>query len=334
MTDIIDESHIDECGILSFADFVIDLCNKRYFDQILNIKIKVQLNMLKKTKNYFGKLDHPSISKILNNIGNILAETTLPMLALPFFLEQLRIEQYYLGHHHPDLAFTLYKIGHIYESQDESEEAKMYFIDALCLLDFHERKGRLYATLAYNIGLVNYRQSLYEDATEYFKISLIEQHAAYEDFHPAVAEFHMHIGKCQLEIGMIQDALNNFLEAITILRMRFGNDNSKVAECLYGIGLVHETRSEYGESLNALYQALIIVKNAQHDDNAFSLLILHKIGIIYQSMEDTDDEANHVFENVKNIVKSKGRSDNVEEIESNIFGHNIDDASPPAAAAA
>jgi len=333
MPDITNGVQIGQCEISTYADFVLLLCDKHYFEQIDEIKIKEKLATFKKTKKHFGKVDHPSISNILKNIGNILAGTPLSLLALPFFLEQLRIEKYYLGHHHPDIAFTLYKIGQIYQRQDELIEAKTYFIDALCLLDFHKRKGRLYALVAYNIGLVNYRQSLYQDSMEYFNISLVEKHSAYEDFHPAVGESHLQIGKYQLEIGMIQNALDNFLEALTILRMRFGNDHSKVAECLYGIGLIHQARSEFRESLNSLHQALSIVDNTQGDDDTFSL-ILHKIGITYQSMEDTDDKANNIFENIKNIIESKARSNFVNEVVFNIFGINIDDTSPPAAAAA
>ena len=53
----------------------------------------------------------------------MIQETSLSCLALPFLLEQLRIEKLYLGHHHPDLAFILFSIGQIYEAYDKLNDA-------------------------------------------------------------------------------------------------------------------------------------------------------------------------------------------------------------------
>ena len=60
----------------------------------------------------------------------------------------------------------------------------------------------------------------------------------------------MKVGKFQLEIGKLQEVMSNFLEVLAILQLVFGNDNTKVAECLYSIDLVYEARSEIEESLN------------------------------------------------------------------------------------
>ena len=148
------------------------------------------------------------------------------------------------------MASILFNIGKIYERNGQLFEAKGYFTEALCLLNRHKRKGRLYAQITYYAGLINYRQSLYRDALEYFDLAITEQQAVYDDYHPDIAEMRMNIGQFQLEIGKLEEAMDNFLEALIILRMTFGNNHSKVAECLYGIGLIHEAKSEFSDSIN------------------------------------------------------------------------------------
>ena len=56
--------------------------------------------------------------------------------------------------------------------------------------------------------------------------------------------------------------MENFLGALLIIRMVLRNDHMKVAECLYGIGLVHEARAEFNELINVLSQALSLTENA------------------------------------------------------------------------
>ena len=96
----------------------------------------------------------------------------------------------------------------------------------------------------------------------------------------------MNIRQFQLEIGKLEEAMDNFLEALLILRMVFSNNHSKVAKCLYYIGLIHETRSEFSDSINVFNQALSIIETNQlvdEDVDSFTLIILYRIGMTYQS---------------------------------------------------
>ena len=167
---------------------------------------------------------------------------------------------------------------------------------------------------------------------KHFNLAIVEQQAAFGESHPAVAEMRINVGKLQLEIGKLQDAMENFLGALLIIRMVFGNNHTKVAECLYGIGLIHEARAEFTESINVLSQALRINENAQDDDDdIFSLQILHKMGLIYQSKEEIDKAA-VVFENLKNLIKLKVGEDDIKELFT-IFGF-LDDGRYPLVGAA
>lgn len=326
----------NQLDISTYIDFTLELCLEQHFDGAQTIHIMQQLNKLKDFREYFQPNDHPSLPKMFNEIGDLIVATPMSQLALPFYIEQLRIERYYLGRHHPDLASVYFSIGKIYEKNEHLEEAKKYFVEAITLLNNHKRKGQLYASVIYNIGLINFHQTSYKDALNNFDLAIREHHAAYGNFHPEVAEVHMKIGTLQLEIGKLQDAMNNFLQALVILRMVFGNDHCKVAHCLHGIGLVHEAKAEFSESLNVLSQALNINENAEDDDDeddTFSLVILHRIGLIYQAIEDVD-KAIKVFNNLKNIIKLKACDDETEEKLLSSFGLHIDNVSVQAAAAA
>ena len=295
------------------------------------------MNKLKDFREYFQHKHHPSIAHILCQVGNIIADTSLSQLALPFFMEKLRIEKYYLGCDHPDLASVLFSIGQIYERYDDLVHAKNHFMEALSLLKKHERKGQLYASVIYNLGLINYRQSLYKDAIEYFDLTIIEHQAVYRNLHLSVAEIRMKVGEFQLDIGKLQDAMNNFSTALLIRRMAYGNNHTKVAECLYGIGLVYEALSEFQESLNVLQQAFTSNDNSEDDgddeDDTFTLVISHRIGLVYQSMEDAD-KAVRILDNLKNIIQLKTSDHGTRNTLFNMFGLNTNEGPNQAAAAA
>ena len=322
-----------QCDISTFTDFVIDLCHQNYFGSVRSIEIIHNLNKLKDFRAYFRNKDHPSITNILSDIANIIAETSYSQLSLPFLMEQLRIEKSYLGCNHPELASVVFSIGKIYEGNGALIEANNFFTEAFRLLSSHNRKGQLYASVIYNIGLVSFRQSFYEGAMENFDLAIIEHQAAYGEFHPAVAEIRLRTGMLQLEIGRVQDALNNFLEALMVLRMDSGKNCSKAAECLYGIGLVHETRAEYSDSLNAFYQAVNINESDEDDENdTFTLIILNKIGLIHQLMGETG-KAVEVFENLKSVIRLKCGGNDTEDELLRVFGIDVE-CNPLAAAAA
>ena len=334
-----DASKLNQLVLSTNITFTLDLCFEGYFDPAQSMKIIQELNKLKDSMEYFQFNNHPSIPKMLCDIGNLLAETSLSHKALPFFKEQLRIEKYYLGCQHPDLADVLFSIGKIYEKNDQLIEGKKYFMEAFSLLNNHKRKGQLYASLIYNIGLVNFRQTLYRDAFESFDLAITEHCVLYGDFHPAVAEVRMKVGTFQLDIGKLQDAMKNFLEALVIIRMAFGNDHFKVAQCLYGIGLIHEAKAEFSEALDVFSQSLSINENTEDDceqdddDDTFSLVILHRIGLIYQSIEDMD-RAFKVFDNLRNLIKLRCCDVDAENKLLNTFGLNMNNECVQAAAAA
>ena len=243
-----------------------------------------------------------SIANMLNNIGKYLEQSNLSQLSLHFYLEQLRIEEFHLGRLHPDLADTFNSIGEVYASDDQYFEAAEYFQAAIFLLKANKKGGKLYSLVLYNAGLAQYHQLLLADAMENFNLSIKEKQNYLGKFHHNVAEMHLNVGKLLLEMGRIDAAMDNFLNALVIMRMNMGN-SSTVSEILYYIGLTHRINDEQTEALNSFNQSLDIV-NEHYDDDICMVLILHKIGLTNQSMGDIDKAIN-TFEQIVNIVKDK-----------------------------
>ena len=65
---------LGQCDMTIFIDLAIDLCHTNCFHDIQTMEILRNLNKLKDVREYFNYQDHPSISNILSNIGNMLQE--------------------------------------------------------------------------------------------------------------------------------------------------------------------------------------------------------------------------------------------------------------------
>jgi len=116
--------------------------------------------------------------------------------------------------------------------------------------------------------------------------------------------------------------------------MTYGNYNSKVAECLYVIRLVHEARSEFKDSFHILYQALETNKKTEDvDDDSLVLAILHRIGVVYQPLKEVEKSKEEI-----NIMSSILRYQvSANDLDDQLFGtfeHDNDENHPQVASAA
>merc|ERR1712157_208801 len=263
------------------------------------------LNQLKSLREYYGHT-HPHMPSVLHRISIILDDSPLAKLSIHFLLEEYRVEAYYLGSQHPDLAETLYNIGQAYAKNNQLSEAADYFIETSLLLSKTEKRRPLYALSVYNLGLVKYLQTHYDDAMKIFNLAIEEQKNILGEFHLDVAEMQLSVGKFQRELGMLTESMENLLQSLLIVRMKENSKGSKMSDILYNIGLIYEVRSEHSEALNAFHQACAITKDIQ--EYKFNIELSYRIGLTYQSMGDSDN-AIKVFERIvislKEIVGDK-----------------------------
>ena len=261
------------------------------------------LDKLIDLKNWHGQ-NHPSIPSLLQRIASILDGIfDLLELSVLFLLQQYQMEKHFLGFQHPDLAITLYRIGKTFVRNSQFSEADAFFSEAIIIMKNAKKKGRLYATTAYYIGLIRYHSCLYSDALNMFDVAVNEQVDTMGEMHPEVAEMCVNIGEIQMELGKLDDAMNNYLRALMILRIANGNRQSKVHKVLHKIGVIHKNRGEYDESLNAFHQALDCTKCSRNKDS-FQIIVLNEICLIYQHIGDVRNMLKTLQE-IVNITKEK-----------------------------
>jgi len=281
----------------------IDLVHDHTLDCSIRYKLMTLLSKLKMLKQCHGQ-NHPSMPGILNTVGDILGNNDLSQQAILFFLEQIRIERYYLGSQHHDLAFTLHKVGQIFFENHQLMEAENCFSEAITILDKSNKKGHLYAIIVFNMALIKYNNSLYIDAFTLFNVAANEQRSELGNFHPDVADMCLQVGNFQLEIGELTDAMENYLEALMIIRQIHGNTHSKTCEALHKIGCIHQERGEYTEAIDALNQVSSILRQNQDKNISSIIAILYQMALLYQCLEDISN-AIIIFQEIIKIISSK-----------------------------
>lgn len=283
----------------------IKACTYFYLDKIECIEKYDLISLLDKLRNlkkWHGS-NHPSLPGILQRIVNLFDHFNLSQFSILFLLEQLRVEKFYLGFQNLDLVHTLCKIGNFFSNNNQLLEAEAYFSEGFSILNHHNKRGRVYADIIYNLGMIKHHKCLFVDASIAFDLALEEQRATVGEMHPDVAEMCLNIGDMQVEVGKLDNAVDKYLEALIILRVTHGNRYFKVCKILYKIGVIHKIRGEYDDGLNAFNQALDIARNEMNEVE-FLIVILNEMSQIYQHKEDVRNVIN-IFEEIINIIKLK-----------------------------
>lgn len=273
-----------------------------HLDASVTIKVKSLLNQLKSSNEKLGR-NHHSMPGLLNSIRENLSDIGLSHVSILFFLEQLRIEKFYLGNHHLDLTHTLCRISEIYIESHQLSEAADYLSDAMRILNKGNKKGTTYAKTIFNIGLVKYHQSLHYDAFEMFNLAITEQRNALGDYHPDVSKMLVKIADLQLETGNLMNAMDNYKEALMIRRIIHGQVNSKIPEILIKIASIYKMKSEHEEALNNLHQALIATENLVDADKSM-IHILSEMCLIYEINGDTKNSIK-ILQQIVEIIAEK-----------------------------
>ena len=259
------------------------------------------LTQLQDFRKYYGCNDI-SVTSMLDQLGSNLQESHLSRFSLYFYQEIIRIEKLYLGPRHPDLAPTLYNIGQVYAENEQFFEATEYFSEAFFLLKNSNKNGKLLALTLFKIGLIKYESSPV-DAMKIFHCSIKAQKDVVGEFHPDIAQMHLQIGKLLLQSDMKDNAIDSFLQALMVLRISKGNNDVKIGEILYHIGLCHKDKGEYVQALNSFYQSMEITKRSQDKE---MIMILHEIFLIHQSIGDIHNAINVLHEIIATVIEKVG----------------------------
>jgi len=226
------------------------------------------------------------------------------MGALPFFLEQLRIEEFFLGSKHSLLAETFFTIGLTYTKLEILPKALEYFHRVLNVLISDENKIFVHASALYHIGLVNFMQESFSMAWKYFDDAIETMKETQGELHSDVAEMLFDIAKCEMKVGRLDDALPKLLESLMIRRLNYGNDHSSALNTMYQIGKWHEMQQDISEALNIYQQILSAYSTSQvSGDISFKVVLLHHVAEL-SYLVDKQEDAIEAYLEISNIIDS------------------------------
>jgi len=258
-------------------------------------EFSVVLKRLRSLRSSLGT-DHPSIPRILNNIGLFLIEFSLNQFAIPFFIEQLRIEKRILGQKNQILTTTLNVIGQAYQQQQNYHDALAYFEQALSLLQEHRNNDdidhSIYALTLYNIGINQYQTGYYHESLTNLQRAIQHQKLALGEYHPEVANMLSITASIQLELGRVDHAMNSMMEALLVTRRHYGNSHVLTAKLLYKIAEIHDFQGNFHQALDVYYETLSVEKLSHGEytlDVAMTLKAIaqlqHTIGYLDQAID-------------------------------------------------
>jgi len=253
-----------------------------------NMSFSKVLKETQKIRNELGQ-ENPLVPRLLRNIGKLLLINFLFELALPFFFEELRVEQNCYGFHYHNLASTMYFIGKSYQGQHNSLEAKRYFKKALTFMKERNMKGLTYGLSLYEIGLINFGNSVYSTAMNQFKEAFDELKVVFGEYHSLIAEMKQAIARMMLDHGKVYESFNMLLEALMIIRMAHGNNHHKVAELLYLIGNLHQLKGEDNDALNSYDQSFQVQIKINQAREILAVKTQNKIAVLHRKRGEIDN---------------------------------------------
>ena len=246
--------------------------------------------------------EHSMMSEYLKHIGNKLIEINLQQIALPFLLEQLRVEKQLFESQHTKTAETLLTIGLTYVDLDQLPHALECFNQILNVRNSDGSNGPLYAQALYNIGYVNYIQEYPNIAWKYFEKAINASKEVQGQFSPDIAEMLFDVARFEIELGRTNEALPKLLESLMIRRLVFGNNHSLALETMCEIGKLHELEGDVLESLN-IYRQILSLHSLAGKGNEHRVIILHRVAELSYVMEKKEVSIK-AYKEILDIIRS------------------------------
>lgn len=297
---------------VSILTHVISVFAKTSSFALNGFYINQSLKKLNTLRFQYG-FDHPDLPTYLNRIGDALTEAGEPELALPFFLEQLRVEKVFLMHNNLEFAITLNHIGQAYLQCGNHDLAMANFGKALTLVnDQMQNIHRLsepsvVAIILYNIATVHFSLGHFNKSMDVFEQATTMLREIVGDIHPEIVDMRYKIGTIQIGIGRVGPAIKNFEEAYRVSQRVYGRDDLRVAKIIFNLAKINELKGEYDMALRNFQETLRIETfnlTRNHIDVAVTLF---SIGQLHHARGDLQ-EAMDVYGEVLRITQSKADS--------------------------
>ena len=216
--------------------------------------------------------DKPSVSILLNNIGEAYRGQSSYAQALDFYQQALTITRELKNK--AEEGIVLNNIGLIYQSLGEYDRALTSLQQALAIHKETKNLAQVGTTLS-NIGLIYYSRSQYTQALDSFQQAV--KFSREFNNHSLEAISLSNIGLVYTAQGEYAQALAAYQPALEIAKKN-GNKVA-TAQILTNIGLVYANQSQYTQALSSYQQGLKIAQEV--GDRSIQVNTLSSIAEVY-----------------------------------------------------
>ena len=223
-------------------------------------------------------------AEIYNEVGGIYSERMEYDSALESHELALSIYKRVLGDTAAEVGHTLQSIGAVYDSKEDLDGSLKYYSEALSILKSALGNEDLSVALvlhnlAINLSQRQQFQKAIELCTESLRIRRIKKKGSID-----VADTLFCVGNILSDWGKKDNqSMKFFVEALTIYRSNFGDENEDVASCLKNIGLIYMQKGQafFNMAVSNLSDALKIFRMKQGKDSLEVSGVLFSLGQIY-----------------------------------------------------
>ena len=163
-------------------------------------------------------------------------------------------------------VLALYRLGRLHERQGESEDALRVLERALELGEALPARSRVAATyVEILLGDLMVKSSRYPEAAEHHARALATARVAAAPQSPLVGLAHNSLGNTLFNLGRVDEAEQNWREALTIFESVYDDDHPDLASVIGNLALVHERRREWTECEAAFDRCVELRRHALGD---------------------------------------------------------------------
>jgi tetratricopeptide (TPR) repeat protein len=206
------------------------------------------------------RLASPEAARLLTQAGWYLRERGLYAQAEPLLKSALTIREQVLGLQHPDTAFTLHDLGHLYYFMGEFKKAGPFYQRALTIREQVLEPDHLNtATTLHHLGMLYHSQGKYVKAEELYKraLTIREEKLGPEHHHTTITLNHM--GILYQDQGKYKKAELLHKSALTIREQTLGSQHPDIAFTLNDLARLYHSQGHYLQA-EKLYKRALTIK--------------------------------------------------------------------------
>ena len=275
---------------------------------------------LKARKDENGE-ENLDFAKVNHGLGEVYFARGDYRRAEEFFRDSVEVMVSLLGEDHLDVANAVLTLGRTCNKLNSPDEATMYFEQARLTKQHHLGDTHFEVIeIDLEIGRAHAVKKEYEEALQFFQSYLRARRAAVGD-DVLVCDILHEIGTAEYDLGRCDAALKSLASALALYRVLLGDEQIQVADTLYSLGVVYETKRVFRESMKYHKEAFRLRRRLLGADDLSVAQSLDKISNLYMKQPNLEKALQSIKE-VLRIRSQKLGKDHID-VGTSLFGMGV-----------